>query len=150
MSILFYSIERQASSQRQETKAVVFKFKISKKSHIPVYHKKAEIKLPAGNIVLLQMVISLHNIKLNTMVFLWYIVIGIVAGFLAGKIMRGGGFGIIVNLILGIIGGLLGGWVFGLFGIAAYGIIGNLITATIGAILVLWIVSLFNTPKRVD
>ena len=84
------------------------------------------------------------------MVFLWYIIIGIVAGFLAGKIMRGGGFGIIVNLILGIIGGLLGGWVFGLFGIAAYGIIGNLITSTIGAILVLWIVSLFNKPKKVD
>ena len=41
--------------------------------------------------------------------FLWYIIIGIVAGFLAGKIMHGGGFGLIVNLIVGIIGGLLGG-----------------------------------------
>ena len=49
--------------------------------------------------------------------FLWYIIIGIVAGFLAGKIMHGGGFGLIVNLIVGIIGGLLGGWMFGLFGI---------------------------------
>lgn len=43
--------------------------------------------------------------------FIWSIIIGIVAGYLAGKIMRGGGFGIIVNLILGIIGGVLGGWV---------------------------------------
>ncbi len=49
--------------------------------------------------------------------FLWYIIIGIVAGFLAGKIMRGGGFGVIINLILGIVGGVLGGWVFGLFGL---------------------------------
>ena len=40
--------------------------------------------------------------------FLWYIIIGIAAGFLAGKIMRGGGFGVIINLILGIAGGVLG------------------------------------------
>ena len=82
--------------------------------------------------------------------FLWYIIIGIVAGFLAGKIMRGGGFGVIINLILGIVGGVLGGWVFVLFGIAASGIIGSLITATVGAILVLWIASLFNKPRNVD
>ena len=76
--------------------------------------------------------------------FLWYIIIGIAAGFLAGKIMRGGGFGVIINLILGIVGSVLGGWVFGLLGIAASGIIGSLITATVGAILMLWIASLFN------
>ena len=81
--------------------------------------------------------------------FLWYIIIGIAAGFLAGKIMRGGGFGVIINLILGIVGGVLGGWVLGLFGIAASGIIGRLITATVGAILVLWIASLFN-KRNVD
>ena len=71
------------------------------------------------------------------------------AGFLAGKIMRGGGFGVIINLILGIAGGVLGGWVFGLLGIAASGIIGRLITATVGAILMLWIASLFN-KRNVD
>ena len=76
--------------------------------------------------------------------FLWYIIIGIAAGFLADKIMRGGGFGGIINLILGIVGGVLGGWVFGLLGIAASGIIGSLSTATVGAILMLWIASLFN------
>ena len=43
--------------------------------------------------------------------FIWYIIIGIVAGFLAGKIMRGGGFGLVINLLLGILGGVLGGWV---------------------------------------
>ncbi|NLI72173.1 MAG: GlsB/YeaQ/YmgE family stress response membrane protein [Bacteroidales bacterium] len=76
--------------------------------------------------------------------FLWYILIGIVAGFLAGKIMKGGGFGILVNLLVGIVGGLLGGWVFGLLGISTSGIWGNLITATIGAVLFLWILSLFK------
>lgn len=55
--------------------------------------------------------------------FIWYIIIGIVAGFLAGKIMRGGGFGLIINLLLGILGGVLGGWVFALFGLAASGLI---------------------------
>ena len=74
--------------------------------------------------------------------FIWSIIIGIVAGYLAGKIMRGGGFGVIVNLILGIIGGVLGGWVFSLLGISAGGILGSLITSTVGAILLLWIGSL--------
>ena len=76
--------------------------------------------------------------------WLWFIIIGILAGFLAGKIMRGGGFGILVNLIVGIIGAVLGGWIFGLLGIAAGGIIGSLVTATVGAIVLLWIVSLFR------
>ena len=80
--------------------------------------------------------------------FIWSIIIGIVAGYLAGKIMRGGGFGVIVNLILGIIGGVLGGWVFSLLGISAGGILGSLITSTVGAILLLWIGSLFNKAKE--
>lgn len=79
--------------------------------------------------------------------FIWYIIIDIIAGFLAGKIMRGGGFGLIINLLLGILGGVLGGWVFALFGLAASGLIGSLITSTVGAILVLWIASLFSKSK---
>ena len=71
----------------------------------------------------------------------------IVAGFLAGKVMRGGGFGLIINLLLGILGGVLGGWVFALFGLSASGLIGSLITSTVGAILVLWIASLFSKSK---
>lgn len=80
--------------------------------------------------------------------FIWYIIIGILAGFIAGKLMRGGGFGLLVNLIVGIIGGVLGGGVFGLLGIAATGIIGSLITSVVGAILLLWIVSLFSRSKK--
>ena len=82
--------------------------------------------------------------------FIWSIIIGIVAGYLAGKIMRGGGFGVIVNLILGIIGGVLGGWVFGLLGITTTGLLGSLFTSVIGAVLLLWIISFFRHPKRTD
>ena len=71
------------------------------------------------------------------MSFLWFIIIGIVAGYVAGKIMRGGGFGLIVNLVVGIIGGVLGGWLFSLLGIYS-----------IGAIVLLWIVSLFSGRRH--
>ena len=76
--------------------------------------------------------------------FILFILIGILAGFVAGKLMRGGGFGILVNLVVGIIGAVLGGWVFGLLGISTTGVIGSLITATVGAIILLWIISLFQ------
>ena len=79
--------------------------------------------------------------------FIWYILIGILAGYFDGKIMRGGGFGLLVNLLLGIIGGVLGGWVFALLGLAATGIIGSLITSVVGAILFLWIASFFSRSR---
>ena len=83
------------------------------------------------------------------MSFLWFIIIGIVAVYVAGKIMRGGGFGLIVNLVVGIIGGVLGGWLFSLLGIySTGGIIGSLVVATIGAIVLLWIVSLFSGRRH--
>ena len=58
--------------------------------------------------------------------------------------MRGGGFGLLVNLVVGIIGAVLGGWVFSFLGISTSGIIGSLVTATVGAIILLWIISLFQ------
>jgi uncharacterized membrane protein YeaQ/YmgE (transglycosylase-associated protein family) len=69
--------------------------------------------------------------------FVWFILIGICAGWLAGQIMKGGGFGLIGDLIVGVIGALLGGWIFGLLGIAAGGLLGALITATVGAIVLI-------------
>ena len=74
------------------------------------------------------------------MSFLWYILIGILAGWVAGKIMRGGGFGLVVNLVVGIIGGLL-------VGLIPVGSIGSFITSVIGAIVLLWLVS-FMQPKQ--
>ena len=81
------------------------------------------------------------------MSFIWYI-IGIVAGFLAGKIMRGGGFGLVINLLLGILGGVLGGWVFALFGLAASGLIGSLITSTVGLFLYYGLLLYSQNPNR--
>jgi uncharacterized membrane protein YeaQ/YmgE (transglycosylase-associated protein family) len=74
------------------------------------------------------------------MYLIWQICIGILAGFLAGKIMRGRGFGLLLDLLIGIVGSILGGAVFGLLGLYSSGIIGSLITATFGAVLLLYIV----------
>ena len=82
------------------------------------------------------------------MMFIWYIVIGLVAGWVASRIMRGQGYGLI-NIIIGIIGGVLGVWLFSLLGFySTGGIIGSLITSVIGAIVLLWFVGLVNRPTR--
>jgi len=73
-----------------------------------------------------------------------YIVIGAAAGWVAGKIMRGGGFGFWINALIGIIGGVLGGAVFKLIGIEFAGNLGSFIVSILGAILLLWIISLFK------
>jgi uncharacterized membrane protein YeaQ/YmgE (transglycosylase-associated protein family) len=70
--------------------------------------------------------------------FIWFILIGIVAGWLAGKIMKGGGFGLFGDLIVGVLGALVGGFVFGLLGISSDGgLIGSLTTATVGAVVLI-------------
>jgi uncharacterized membrane protein YeaQ/YmgE (transglycosylase-associated protein family) len=71
---------------------------------------------------------------------LWTILIGMLAGFLAGHVVRGRGFGLLVDLLVGIAGSILGGWLFSLVGLAAYGLIGRLFTAFIGACILLWLV----------
>lgn len=81
------------------------------------------------------------------MYFLWYLLIGLVAGWLANLIVKGGGSGLIVNLIVGLIGGLLGGWLVSLFGWIPMGTVGSLLTSVLGAIVLLLIVSLFTRQK---
>lgn len=72
---------------------------------------------------------------------LLFLVIGGLAGWIAGLIMRGYGFGVLGNIIVGIIGALVGGLVFGLFGFdPSYGFWGSLLTATLGALIFLAIV----------
>lgn len=75
---------------------------------------------------------------------LWVIVIGILAGWIAGKIMRGSGFGLLGDLIVGVIGSLLGSFIFGLLGLGAYGLIGRLVVAIIGAVILLWLIRLIK------
>jgi len=71
------------------------------------------------------------------------IIIGILAGWLAGKIMSGGGYGVIMDLILGLIGGVVGGWIFAQLNAAGpSGFIGSLVVATIGAVVLVAIVHL--------
>ena len=63
----------------------------------------------------------------------WFLLVGLIAGWLAGMVMKGGGYGIVGDMIVGVIGALLGGWLFSLVGISAGGLIGSIIVAFIGA-----------------
>ena len=72
------------------------------------------------------------------------ILIGALAGFLAGKIMKGAGFGFWINLLVGIVGGFIGGNVLSWFGISWGGIVGQIVTAVIGAVILLWVISLIK------
>lgn len=73
-----------------------------------------------------------------------YLLLGAVAGWLAGQIVRGGGFGLLWNIIIGIIGGFIGGWLMSLLNIQKAGLLWELIVAVIGAIVLLFVVSLFK------
>ncbi|HEX9132421.1 MAG TPA: GlsB/YeaQ/YmgE family stress response membrane protein [Ktedonobacteraceae bacterium] len=64
---------------------------------------------------------------------LWWLVVGLIAGFLASLVMRGGGYGIVGDIIIGIVGAFIGGFLASLIGIGAGGLIGTIIIAFIGA-----------------
>ena len=73
---------------------------------------------------------------------IWVILLGIIAGWLAGKIVHGSGFGLVGDLVVGILGSLIGSFLFGLLGLAAYGLVGRLIIAVAGAVVLLWLIRL--------
>ena len=68
------------------------------------------------------------------MEILWFLFIGLIAGWLAGVIVRGGGFGVVGDIVVGIIGALVGGFLFRMFGITAYGTLGAIVMSVIGAV----------------
>jgi uncharacterized membrane protein YeaQ/YmgE (transglycosylase-associated protein family) len=79
------------------------------------------------------------------MSLLWFLIIGLVAGWLAGMLVKGGGFGLIGDLVVGVIGAVLGGWLFSTLGASAGGgLIGSLVVATIGAVILLVIVRMIK------
>jgi uncharacterized membrane protein YeaQ/YmgE (transglycosylase-associated protein family) len=81
----------------------------------------------------------------DEMGFIAWIIVGLVAGWLAGQVMKGGGYGIVVDIILGILGGVLGGWIFGLLGISAGGgMVGSIIAAFVGAVILVGITRLLK------
>jgi uncharacterized membrane protein YeaQ/YmgE (transglycosylase-associated protein family) len=76
---------------------------------------------------------------------IYWIVVGLIAGWLAGLVMKGGGYGVLVDIILGILGGLLGGWLFGRLGIwPGGGILGSIVVAFIGAVILVGITRLLK------
>lgn len=78
------------------------------------------------------------------MEFLYFLLIGLAAGWLAGQIMKGGSSGLLYDLVLGVVGAILGGWLFGVLGLTAGGLIGSLVTATVGAIVCIALLRAFR------
>ena len=76
---------------------------------------------------------------------LWWCIVGLIAGFLAGKVMKGGGFGVLMDIVIGIVGAMIGGWLFGMLGIfPGGGLIGSILVAFVGACILLWLVRLIK------
>jgi len=84
---------------------------------------------------LVTLILAEVNLSLSNV--LWWLVVGLIAGFLASRVMSGGGYGLIGDIVVGIIGALLGGWLAGLLGLGSYGLIGTIVVAFIGACILL-------------
>lgn len=84
----------------------------------------------------------MHQINLKEMEsLLFHLLVGGLAGWLGGKVLKGSGYGILANIVIGIVGGVIGGWLFDLLGITTTGgFIGSLVTAFVGALLLLWLI----------
>jgi len=79
------------------------------------------------------------------MELIWFIMVGLAAGWLAGQLMKGGGFGVVGDIVVGVIGALLGGVLFRTLGVSAGGgLLGSLIVATIGAVILLFLLRLIK------
>jgi uncharacterized membrane protein YeaQ/YmgE (transglycosylase-associated protein family) len=77
-----------------------------------------------------------------------WVIIGLIAGWLAGKVSRGRGFGCIANVFLGLVGAVLGGWIFSQLGITRFGFIYSLAAATLGAVILVAIASIFSGGEK--
>jgi uncharacterized membrane protein YeaQ/YmgE (transglycosylase-associated protein family) len=71
---------------------------------------------------------------------IWTLVIGLIAGWLAGKVMKGRGYGVLMDIVLGIVGGMIGRFVFGMLGLASWNVIGSIIVSFVGAMILIWLV----------
>lgn len=75
---------------------------------------------------------------------IWILVVGAVAGWLAGMVMKGRGFGVPGNIVVGILGAVVGGFLFALLGIVFWGLIGSLLVAFLGAVVLLSVIALIK------
>ena len=80
--------------------------------------------------------------------WLAWIVIGLLAGWIAGLLTRGRGFGCFVDVLLGLVGAVIGGWIFTRLGVVAWGFVGSLAAATVGAVLLVTVARLFAGGSR--
>jgi uncharacterized membrane protein YeaQ/YmgE (transglycosylase-associated protein family) len=79
------------------------------------------------------------------MEFIWFIIVGLIAGWLAGVIMKGGGYGVVGDIIVGIVGALIGGWLFTTMGVSTGGgLLGAIVVALIGAIILIFLLRLIK------
>jgi len=77
---------------------------------------------------------------------IYSIVVGLVAGWLAGQVMKGGGYGVLMDIVLGLLGGIVGGWLFGALGVfPAAGMLGSIVVSFVGAVV---LVALVRMAKR--
>jgi uncharacterized membrane protein YeaQ/YmgE (transglycosylase-associated protein family) len=70
---------------------------------------------------------------------IWWIIVGLVAGWAAGKIMKGSGYGTLMDIALGIVGAVVGGFLLGLVGIHGSGLVGSIVVAIFGAVFLIWL-----------
>ena len=89
------------------------------------------------------LLLDTYYVGVSSRGFLSWIFIGLLAGWIAGHLTRGRGFGCVVDVILGLIGGVIGGWIFTRLGIVTWGFWGSLAAATVGAVLLVAIARLF-------
>lgn len=75
---------------------------------------------------------------------IWVLLIGLIAGWLAGLIMKGRGFGLLGNIIVGVVGAFIGSWIFSALGLFVYGSLGTLFMAVVGAVVLLGLISLIR------
>jgi uncharacterized membrane protein YeaQ/YmgE (transglycosylase-associated protein family) len=85
-----------------------------------------------------------------TQSFMMWVFIGLVAGWLAGKIGRGRGFGCLVDIILGMVGAVLGGWIFSKLGIQGSGLLFSIAAATVGAVVLVLVARVFSGGRHED
>lgn len=78
------------------------------------------------------------------MYLVWVVLIGILAGWIAGKITKGRGFGLLGDLAVGVVGSLLGSAIFAAVGLGAYTLVGRLVVAVVGAVVLLWLIRKIN------
>jgi uncharacterized membrane protein YeaQ/YmgE (transglycosylase-associated protein family) len=71
---------------------------------------------------------------------IYSILVGLIAGWLAGQVMKGGGYGVLMDIVLGLLGGIVGGWVFGSLGLwPGGGIVGSIVVSFVGAVILVGI-----------